>query len=69
MDSKDKKLEELLAKYKDAESSGDNTEWLIGLVLIWGLFGDWDKDYKYQELDKRLSKLEGKLEIIENLIK
>ena len=68
MDSKDKKLEELLEKYKNFESSSDNLEWIIGLILIWGLFGNWDKDNKHEELDKRLTKLEGKQEIIEQII-
>ena len=59
---KDATLKEHLEKEKV------DTEWLIGLVLIYGLFGDWGKDRKYEELEKRISKLETKNEIIEKVL-
>ena len=43
-------------------------EWLIGLVLVAGIFGDCGKDRKYDELDKRISKLETKTEMFEKII-
>lgn len=66
MDSKE--IEKLLKDYKKGE---DNTEWLIGLVLIMALFSDnsaFGSKSKTDELDKRISKLEGKTELIENII-
>ena len=48
--------------------ASDDFEWIIGLVLVASLFGDWGKDRKYDELDKRISKLETKTEMLEKII-
>ena len=48
------KKDEIVEKEK-----ADN-EWFAELALIAGLFGDWGKDAKYDELKKRVSKPETK---------
>lgn len=60
------KKNESLMEYLEKEKV--DSEWLIGLVLISSLFGDWGKDKKYEELEKRVSKLETKNEIIEKIL-
>lgn len=72
MDNKDKPLEDILDKYKEyknTEKSSD-LEWLVGLVLVSALFGSGfgSSDYKYDYLDKRLTALEAKQDMIEKII-
>lgn len=63
MESKENKtLKESLEKEKV-----DN-EWFLGLALITELFSNWGRDAKYDELEKRISKLETKNEIIEKIL-
>lgn len=51
--------------YKDSEA---DFSWLIGLVLVAGIFGDWGSKSKTEELEKRIAKLEAKNEIIEKIL-
>lgn len=51
--------------YKDSEA---DFSWLIGLVLVAGIFGDWGSKSKTDELEKRIAKLEAKNEIIEKVL-
>lgn len=72
MDNKDKPLEDILDKYKeykDTEKSSD-WEWLMELSMISLLFGSGfsSGDHKYNDLDKRITKLEAKQEIVEDII-
>lgn len=67
---KDEKLtnQTLASDFINFKSKDSDFEWLIGLALVAGLFGDWGKDRKYDELDKRISKLETKTEMFEKII-
>lgn len=63
MENKENKtLKESLKKEKI-----DN-EWFFELALITGLFSNWGRDAKYDELEKRISKLETKNEILEKIL-
>lgn len=55
-------------KNETLEKETADNEWFAELALIAGLFGDWGKDAKYDELEKRISKLETKNEIIEKIL-
>lgn len=72
MDKKNKPLEDVLDKYNKykGKETSDNIDSLIGLAMITSLFGSGfgSSDYKYYDLDKRLTKLESKQEIIEKFI-
>lgn len=72
MDNKDKPLEDILDKYneyKNTEKSSD-WEWLMGLAMISSLFGSGfgSSEHKYDYLDKRLTALEAKQDMIEKII-
>ena len=72
MDKKDKSLEDILdinKGFSNLDKSNDN-DWLIALILISSLFGSGfsSSDHKYNDLDKRLTKVEAKQEIIEDII-
>ena len=72
MDNKDKPLEDILDKYKEYKNTENSSdlEWLIGLSMISSLFGSGfgSADYKYNDLDKRLAKLEAKQETLEKIL-
>ena len=54
----------------DEELKFDNSDFdlIVGFAIVAGIFGNWGKDKKYEELEKRISKLETKNEIIEKIL-
>lgn len=50
------------------ENEWNGFEGIIGLMLVYCLFGDWGNKSKSEEIEKRLSKLETKTEILEKII-
>lgn len=51
-----------------SENEWNGFEGIIGLMLVYGLFADWGSKSQSQELEKRLSKLETKTEMLEKII-
>lgn len=72
MDKKDKPLEDILEQYNKYKENEIDKGWdcFLALALINNLFGSGfgSVDYKYNDLDKRLAKLEAKQEIIEKIM-
>ena len=71
MDNKDKLLEDILDANKgfsNLNKSNDN-DWLIALIIS-SFFGSGfgSSDHKYNDLDKRLAKVEAKQDMIEKII-
>lgn len=60
MESKKDKTIEEMEEFEDG--------WMIGLILVAALFGNWGQSAKYDELEKRISKLETKNEIFEKIL-
>lgn len=67
MEEKNKTLTEEIDKLKEKCEWNDTTG-LIALVLVSALFSDWGNKSKTEELEKRISKLEAKNEIIEKVL-
>ena len=67
MEEKNKTLTEEIDKFKEKGEWNDTTG-LIALVLVSSLFSDWGSKSKTEELEKRISKLEAKNEIIEKVL-
>lgn len=69
MENKKDKTEEIIEEYIKNNKFSE-TDGFMALALVAGLFGTGfgSNDYKYHDLDKRLSKLESKQEIIEKII-
>ena len=53
---------------EELEKEGVSIDWLVGLTLISSLFGDWGSKSKFEELEKRIAKLETKNELMEKLV-
>lgn len=51
-----------------SESKWSETDGILALLLVAALFGDWGNKSKADELEKRISKLETKNEIIEKIL-
>ena len=52
----------------EVEKNEFDNDWLNSLTLISNLFSDWGSKAKFEELEKRIAKLETKNELIEKLV-
>ena len=50
------------------EKENFESDWIAAMILASGLFGDWSKHAKYDELEKRISELETKNQIFEKIL-
>ena len=70
-ENKDTKLEPMYTPFNSFGTlSDDNSMWLI-LMLIFVFMPSFEKDYdkiSAKELEKKVAKLEGKMEIIEKIV-
>ena len=75
MEDNDKKATPYLKRVADLEreveqmklDNNSNWDWLIGFVLVAGIFGDFGTNNKVSELEKRIEKLEIKNEMLEKI--
>lgn len=57
----------LMEANKDKGSFDSDNSW-IWLLAVASIFGSWGDNSRIAELDKKFTKLEGKIEIIEKLV-
>ena len=76
MEDNDKKTTPYLKRVADLEreveqmklDNNSNWDWMLGLVLVAGIFGDFGTNNKMAELEKRIEKLEIKNEMLEKIV-
>ena len=76
MEDNDKKPTPYLKRVADLEKeveqmkldNNSNWDWMLGLVLVYGIFGDFGTNNKASELEKRIEKLEIKNEMLEKIV-
>ena len=76
MENNDKKPTPYLKRVADLEKeveqmkldNNSNWDWMLGLVLVYGIFGDFGTNNKMAELEKRIEKLETKNEMLEKIV-
>jgi hypothetical protein len=76
MEDNDKKATPYLKRLADLEKeveqmkldNNSNWDWMLGLVMVASIFGDFGTNNKVAELEKRIEKLEVKNEMLEKII-